>query len=77
MIEGMVEHQVGMRIKFPSINGVSKTISPLTIMTGLPITAYNDFKLEFGQFVQVHDHPIKSNTMTLWTTPAIALGLSR
>ena len=76
MIKGMVEHQVGMRNKFPSINGVSKTMSPLTIMTGLPIPTYHDFKLEFGQYVQVHDHPVKSNTMTPRTTPAIALGPS-
>ena len=76
MIKGMAEYQVGIRNKFPSINGVSKDISPLTIITGLPKPSYNDFKLEFGQYVQIHDHPTTTNTMAARTTPAIVLSPS-
>jgi hypothetical protein len=34
--------------QFPAKNGVSKDMSPLTIMTGRPSPDYNDLKIEFG-----------------------------
>ena len=55
IIKEMVEYQTTMRNKLPSLNGISQTMSPLTILTGLPNPTYNSFKLEFGQYVQVHN----------------------
>ena len=68
-----VENQVGMRNKFSSPNGVNKTMSPLTIMTGLPNPSYSKFKLEFEQYVRVYDYPTRTNDMSARTTPGIAL----
>ena len=76
IIKEMVENQVAMRNRFPSLNGVHKNISPLTMITGLPNPSYNRFKLEFGQYVQTHDHPQATNNMKTRTMPAIALGPS-
>ena len=59
---------------FPANDGVSKTLSPLTIMTGTPAPSYNDFPLEYGQYVQCHDDsPASSNTTQSRTTGAIAV----
>ena len=73
MIKEMVDHQVNIRNKFPNKNGVTKTMGPFSIMTGLPQPLYNAFKLEFGQYAEVHDQPTKTNDMNARTTPAIAL----
>ena len=73
MIKEMLEHQANIRNRFPGRNGVSSTMGPYTIMTGLPQPSYSDFKLEFGQYVQVHNHPSKTNDMRAKTTPVIAL----
>ena len=76
IIKAMVENQVAMRSRFPSLNGVHKNMSPLTMITGLPKPSYNRFKLEFGQYVQTHDHRQTTNNMKTRTTPGIALGPS-
>jgi len=39
--------------QFPAQNGISDTLSPLTILTGRPNPDYNDLKLEFGSYAQV------------------------
>ena len=44
-------------------------------MTGLPPSSYSNFKLEFGQNFQTHDHPEKTNDMRTRATPAISLRL--
>ena len=77
MIKEMVESQVSLRNKFPSPNGIHEYMSPLTIMTGVPNPSYLSFKIEFGQYVQAHDHPNVTNSMKTRTTPAIALGASK
>jgi len=58
---------------FPAHNGVSDTISPLTLLTGLPAASTTEFKVEFGSYVQVHDHPNISNTTLSRSTGALAL----
>ena len=73
IIKEMVEHQVNIRNRFPGGNGVSATMGPYTMITGLPQPSYSDFKLEFGQYVHAHDYPSKTNDMRARTTPAIAL----
>jgi hypothetical protein len=59
--------------QFPAKNGVSQTMSPLTIMTGKPSPDYNDLKLELGSYVQVFEDNDPTNTMKTRTTGAIAL----
>ena len=76
MIKEMIEYQVSMRNKFPTQNGISKTMSPLSIITGTPNPSYSEFKVKFGQYAQVHDHPQRTNDMRARTSPAIALRAS-
>jgi hypothetical protein len=58
---------------FPAKNGVSDTMSPLTIMTGRPTHNYNDMKIEFGAYAQVFESNEPTNTVKARTTGAIAL----
>ena len=43
MIKEMIEYQVSMRNNFPTQNGISKLMSPLSIMTGIPKPSYSEF----------------------------------
>ena len=59
---------------FPPKGGISSTISPRTLITGLK-TDYNKMcKLEFGSYAQVHDEPEPTNSMIPRTSGAICLG---
>jgi hypothetical protein len=56
---------------FPALDGISKTLSPRTIVTGMQIDYEHHCQLEFGSYAQVHeDH---DNSMATRTTGAIAL----
>jgi hypothetical protein len=57
----------------PAKNGVSATLSPLTIMTGSPSSDYNELKLEFGAYAQVFEANDPTNTTKARTTGAITL----
>ena len=46
---------------FPARNGVSKTLSPRTILTGLTIDHDLHCKHSFGQYVQTHEQHDNSN----------------
>ncbi len=59
--------------QFPARNGVSDTLSPLTITTGRPTPYYNDMKIEFGAYAQVYENGGPTNTVRARTTGAIAL----
>jgi hypothetical protein len=59
--------------QFPARNGVSKVMSPLTIMTGQPRPDFNDFKIEFGAYALVFEDNDPTNTMKTRATGAIAL----
>ena len=48
MIQALVYHAAKGLNQFPSKNGISDTLSPLTIMTGRSNPDYNELKLEFG-----------------------------
>ena len=74
LIKNIVEYQVRYRNLFPAQNGVSNSLSPTSIMTGMPPPSYADFPLSFGEYVQVHDHPSTTNDMNPRTTGAIAMG---
>eukprot|EP00957_Ditylum_brightwellii_P046336 3516129-Ditylum_brightwellii.AAC.1 len=51
--------------------GVSKTLSPRTIITGLEVDYDKYYQLEFGKYVQTHE--VHNNSMATGTTGAIAL----
>ena len=48
---------------FPSKGGVSQTMSPAEIVTGLSIDCNKHCRLEFGQYVQVHEESTPRNSM--------------
>jgi hypothetical protein len=73
MIEALVYHAAKGLNQFPAKNGISDTLSPLTIMTGRANPDYNELKLEFGSYVQVFEDNTPSNTTTSRNTGAIVL----
>jgi hypothetical protein len=73
MIRSGLENSKRALNQLPVKGGVSKTMSPLTIMTGKPLPDYNDMKIEFGAYVQVYEANNPTNTMKARTTGAIAL----
>jgi hypothetical protein len=71
MIVEMVQSSVFWLNMFPPKDGVSTTISPRELLTGLKIDYNKHCKIEYGSYVQVHeDH---DNSMQTRTTGAIAL----
>ena len=73
MIQALVCHPAKGLNQFPAKNGISDTLSPLTIMTGRANPDYNDLKLEFGSYVQVFEDNTPSNTTPSRNTGAIVL----
>jgi hypothetical protein len=73
MIPKLVYHAAKGLNQFPAKNGISDTLSPLTIMTGRANPDYNDLKLEFGSYVQVFEDDTPSNTTLSRNTGAIVL----
>ena len=56
---------------FPDDDGISKTLSPRAIVTGLLPDFNLHCKLEFGSYVQTHED--RNNSMAPRTTGAISL----
>ena len=56
---------------FPKEDGISKILSPRTIITGKQINYLKHCKLEFGEYVQTHEE--HDNTLTTRTIGAISL----
>jgi hypothetical protein len=73
MIRAAIENANKVMNQFLAQNGVSATLSPLTIMTGKPTPDYNDMKIEFGAYAQVFEENQITNTPITRTTGAIAL----
>jgi len=57
----------------PSDTGVSRDISPVTLVCGTSPPRFSDFNIAFGTYAQVHDNNVKSNTPASRTTGGIAL----
>ena len=77
MIIGLVYEVTKWLNVFPVSNSVSALYSPRTIVTGRKLDWNKDCKIEFGQAVQVHDHPdgLVLNAVTNQrTTGGIAIG---
>jgi hypothetical protein len=56
---------------FPHKLGISQTLSPRTIVTGLSIDYNKHCRIEYGQYIQTHEK--HDNTMTTRTIGALAL----
>jgi hypothetical protein len=73
MVRAAIEKANKVMNQFPAQNGMSNTLSPLTIMTGKPTPDYNDMKIEFGAYAQVFEENNPTKTPITRTTGAIAL----
>jgi hypothetical protein len=74
MVREIVKHSVTCLNQLPATDGVSNTLSPLTIMTGKPNPDFNTMRLEFGSYVQIFEPTtFSTNTLRSRTTGAIAL----
>jgi hypothetical protein len=73
MIRATIENANKVMNQFPAQNGMSDTLSLLTIMTGKPTPDYNDLKIKFGSYAQVFEENTPTNTPITRTTGAIAL----
>ena len=73
MIVELVRRALMILNQFLALDGVSDTLSPLTVMTGRPCPDYNTLKIEFGSYAQVFEDNNPSNTTKARTTGAIAL----
>jgi hypothetical protein len=71
MITKMVYTSVFWLNMSPTSDGVSTTLSPLTIVAGLGLDYTNHCHLESGTYVQVHEE--HDNTMATQTTGTITL----
>jgi len=74
MITNLVSYVVGWLNNFPVKGGVSKTLSPRALITGVQLDHNKHCKLEFGEYVQVHEENNPTNSMQPRATGAIALG---
>ena len=59
---------------FPPKGGVSTTLSPRNIMTGIQFDYNKHCQLPFGSYVQAHEEPNPTNTQAARTVGAICLG---
>ena len=73
LITHMVADAVRCLNMFPAIDGVSRSLSPATLVTGVPPPDFNTLRLEFGAYVQLFDDPAPSNTIRSRTFGAIVL----
>jgi hypothetical protein len=73
MITHMVADTVRCLNQFPWTNGISSTLSPASIVTGLGNPDYNQMRLEFGAYVQLFEDNDPSNTLRSRSLGAIAL----
>jgi len=73
MIQALVYHAAKGLNQFPAKNGISDTLSPLTIMTGRANPDYDELKLQFGSYVQVFQDNTPSNTTSSRNTGVIVL----
>ena len=68
----LVQNAVFWLNAFPAQNGISSQHSPRYIMTGRLLDTKLHARLQFGEYVQMHEE--HSNDMNAWTTRGICLG---
>ena len=73
LVQHMVADVVRCLNQFPRKNGISDTMSPATIVTGVGHPSYSSMRLEFGTYVQVFEDNDPTNTLRARSLGAIAL----
>ena len=73
MVSEIITFALRSRNMLPPPNVVSKTMSPLSLVTGAPKPDYTHMKLEFGSYVHILNDNVPTNTMPALTTGAIVL----
>jgi len=73
MITELIRRAVMLLNVFPALDGVSKMLSPRSIMTSKPNLDYNHCKIEFGSYALVFEDNDPTNTTKSRSTGAIAL----
>jgi len=68
-----VRRAVRLLNQFPALDGVSDTMSPTTIMTGMPPIDYNHLTIDFGSYALVFEDNDPTNTTKAQSTGAITL----
>ena len=76
MIRHVVKFHVRLRNTRINTNSACRDLNPYTIMTGKTNPSFHDYKLEFGAYAQVSEHPDNLNSTEPRTTGAISLGPS-
>jgi hypothetical protein len=72
-IQHLVIHALQCLNQFPWPNGISSTMSPASLVTGVPPPDYTKLKLEFGSYVQTFEDNTPTNTPKARSLGAIAL----
>ena len=73
LLQHMVQHAMNCLNQFPWPHGISDTMSPASIVTGVPPPDFNQLKLEFGSYVQVFEANNPTNTPKARSPGAITL----
>jgi len=74
MLIQLVYHSVMWLNAFPPKGGVSPTISPRSLITGVPLDYKKHCQLAFGSYAQTHEEPDPTNSLNTRTVGAICLG---
>ena len=74
MLRELVCYVVSWLNNFPPQGGVSNTLSPRAIITGVQLDYTKHCRLEFGEYTQVHEEKQPTNSLKPRTTGALALG---
>ncbi len=73
MVTEITKHVMQCLNRFPWKNGVSREMSPNTLVTGKPMPDYNNMRIEFGAYAQVFKDNTLTNTTKSRMVGAIAL----
>ena len=73
MIIELVNHAIRCLNQFPARDGISDTLSPLSIVTGVSSPDFNNMKIEFEQYAQVFLDDDITNTTAPRAVGAIAM----
>ena len=73
LVREIVAHAVRTLNQLPSRKGVSTTMSPRKIVTGLPDPDFNNMRIKFGHYAQIFEERRRTNTTAPRTIGAIAL----
>ena len=77
MVNSLVTEATKWLNAFPQKGGISKTLSPRSILTGILMDHTRDCRCEFGQCVQTDEESDPTNSMEEQATGAVCLGSGR